>query len=302
MLPRRALGRQLRKMRLREGMTQSGAARVAEISPQSYGRLEDGRPTKVTDLAMNALCNAFSSTDEERLIVLDLAQATRNPAGFEGGWWLSHRATVTKNFSDFVTLEESATRVFSWETCLVPGLLQTREYRRALLWAEFPEMPSGQVESILDAVARRQELLSKADFHFEGLIAESVLTTVIGGPAVLADQLSHLLEVSRWPGVTMRVVGSRANDQVGMVTGPFVLFDLPPMPTSRLRQAPVVYMEGHFGRIYLDDVSEVAEYARVRERLRRTAYSEKESGELVLAALKEWNDEGSINCPVVQKQ
>ncbi|MEU1983471.1 helix-turn-helix transcriptional regulator [Nocardia sp. NPDC019395] len=291
MLPRRALGRQLRKMRLREGITQSGAARVAEVSPQSYGRLEDGRQTKVTDLAMNALCNAFSSTDEERSIVLDLAQVIRKSAKFDGGWWLSQRVSVSNSFSDFVTLEESATHVFSWETCLVPGLLQTREYRRALLWAEFPEMPSHQVESTLDVVARRQQLLNKADFHFEGLIAESVLTTAIGGPAVLADQLSHLLEVSHRPNVTMRVVSRRANDQVGVVTGPFVLFDLPPMPTSRLRQAPVVYMEGHFGRIYLEDESDVAEYARVRERIRRTAYSEEDSGALVLAALKELNNE-----------
>ncbi|MFD4402945.1 helix-turn-helix domain-containing protein [Nocardia sp. NPDC058499] len=303
MLPRRALGRQLRKMRLREGVTQSGAARVAEVSPQSYGRLEDGRPTKVTDLAMNALCNAFSSTDEERLIVLDLAQAIRKSGGVDGAWWLSQRNVVpTSNFSDFVTLEESANHVFSWETCLIPGLLQTREYRRALLWAEFPEMPSRQVESILDAVARRQELLNKSEFHYEGLIAESVLTTAVGGPAVLADQMSHLLAVSRRPNVTMRIVGSCAKDPIGMVTGPFVLFELPPLPTSRLRQTPVVYVEGQFGRIYLEHESEVAKYARVRERVRRTAYSEEDSGERVQAALKEWNNDGPIHCPVVQEQ
>lgn len=288
MLPRRALGRQLRKMRLRQGITQSGAARVAEISPQSYGRLEDGRPTKVTDLAMNALCNAFSSTDEERLIVLDLAQAIRKSAGVDGAWWLSHGDAVPGNFSDFISLEESATQIFSWQTCLIPGLLQTREYRRALLWAEFPDMPSKEIEESLDVVIRRQELLDKKGFRFEGLIAESVLKTVIGGPAVLADQLSYLLETSHRPNVHVQVVGSTAKDPIGAATGPFVLFDLPPLPTSRLRQAPVAYVEGRFGRIYIDREPEVAEYARVRERLRRTAHSEQDSGELILAASKEW--------------
>ncbi|MGI5216327.1 helix-turn-helix domain-containing protein [Nocardia sp. CA-290969] len=286
MLPRRALGRQLRKMRLREGISQSGAARVAEISPQSYGRLEDGLKTKITDLAMNALCNAFSSTDEERLLVLDLAQTIRKSAGYDGAWWLS-KSAVPGDFRDFIALEETATQIFSWETCIVPGLLQTREYRRALLWAEYPEMPTPEVEASLDVVMRRQELLSKTDLHFEGLIAESVLTTVVGGAAVLADQLSHLLEASRRPNVALRVVGRNAKDQVGVVTGPFVLFDLPPLPISRLRQAPVVYVEGCFGRIYLDHESKVAEYARIRERLRRAAYSEEVSAELVLEALKE---------------
>lgn len=286
MLPRRALGRQLRKMRLREGLSQSGAARVAEISPQSYGRLEDGLKTKITDLAMNALCNAFSSTDAERLLILDLAQTIRKSAGYDGAWWLS-RAAVRGDFRDFIALEESATHIFSWETCIVPGLLQTREYRRALLWAENPEMPSSEVEAILDVVMRRQELLSRADVHFEGLIAESVLTAVIGGPAVLADQLSHLLEAARRPNVTVRVVGRSAKDQVGVVTGSFVLFDLPPLPISRLQQAPVVYVEGRFGRIYLEHETKVAEYARIRERLRRAAYSEEISAELVSEVLKE---------------
>ncbi|MFI5719819.1 helix-turn-helix domain-containing protein [Nocardia sp. NPDC051750] len=288
MLPRRALGRQLRKMRLREGITQAGAARVAEVSPQSYGRLEDGLKTKVTDLAMNALCNAFSSTDEERRIILDLASDIRQSQGSDGGWWQSYAEAVPKTFNHFIGLEESATHISSWEVALLPGLLQTREYRRALIWAEYPDMPTEKVELSLDIVMRRQEVLMKNDFHFEAMIAEPVLHAPIGGPAVSADQLSHLLAASRLPSVTMRIVKRDAGDLLGLITGSFVVFDLPPLPSSRMRQSSVAYAEGYFGRVYIERESEVAMYTRAVERLRRVACSPEESRELVLEARKEW--------------
>lgn len=289
MLPRRALGRQLRKMRLREGLTQSAAARAAETSPQTYGRLEDGLKTKVTDMAMNALCNAFSSTDEERRTVLSLAREVRQSLGADGGWWQTHASAVPSTFNHFIGLEEEATHVFSWQIALVPGLLQTREYRRALLWAEFPDMSPHEVELTLDIVMKRQERLGEKDFHFEALIAEPALRFSIGGPAVIVDQLSHLLDVTQRPNITMRVVGSDMRDVLGLIAGSFVVFDLPPMLTSQMRQPPVVYAEGYFGKVYLERESEIAMYKRAVERLRRVAHSEDESRGLVLRALKEWD-------------
>ncbi len=288
MLPRRALGRQLRKMRLREGLTQSAAARAAETSPQTYGRLEDGLKTKVTDMAMNALCNAFSSTDEERRTILDLAREIRQSQGTDGGWWQAYAEAVPKSFNHFIGLEESATRIVSWEIAVMPGLLQTREYRRALIWAEFPDMSPEKVELTLDLVTRRQELLNKSEFHFEAMIAEPALHAEIGGPAVSADQLSHLLAVSELPSVTMRIVRRNTRDPLGLITGSFVVFDLPPLPSSRMCQPSVAYAEGYFGRIYVEGASEVAMYTRAVERLRRVACSPDESRDLVLEARKEW--------------
>lgn len=155
---------------------------------------------------------------------------------------------MPSTFNHFMSLEEAATGVVSWQTALVPGLLQTREYRRALLWAEFPEMPSREVEMSLDVVMHRQELLDKSDFHFEALIAEAVLYGMVGGPAVTADQLTHLLSAAERPNVTMRIVGRRAKDPLGLLTGPFVVFDFPPLPTSRMSQPPTAFVEGHFGQ------------------------------------------------------
>lgn len=240
-------------------------------------------------MVVNALCNAFSGTDEERRAALDLAREVRQSMGADGGWWQTHQEAVPSTFDYFIDLEETATRIFSWETALVPGLLQTREYRRALLWAEFPTMPTREVELTLDIVQRRQETLKKQDFHFEALIAESALHTLIGSPVIVADQLSYLLTASGQTNITVRVVGRQARDPLGLIAGSFVKFDLPHLPTSRMRQSPVVYSEGYFGKVYLERDAEIAMHSEVVERLRRVAHSETESRNLVLAALKEWN-------------
>ncbi|MEV4238723.1 helix-turn-helix transcriptional regulator [Nocardia sp. NPDC049737] len=69
-LARRALGRELRRLRTVKGMYQAEAARLAETSPQSIGRIEEGRSTRITSFQINALCDAYGATDDERRILL----------------------------------------------------------------------------------------------------------------------------------------------------------------------------------------------------------------------------------------
>ncbi|MCX0275588.1 helix-turn-helix domain-containing protein [Nocardia zapadnayensis] len=95
-LPRRALGRQLRKLRERNNITQAGASRIAETIPQSYGRLEDGRRTKVTDLALNALANAYGASNSERRLLLGLAQEIRAASASGSGWWRSYADAIAQ--------------------------------------------------------------------------------------------------------------------------------------------------------------------------------------------------------------
>ncbi|GGL34900.1 hypothetical protein GCM10011588_57020 [Nocardia jinanensis] len=131
-LPRRALGRQLRKLRERNDINQAEAARIAETSPQTYGRLEDGRITKVTDMLLNTLANAYKATDAERRLLLALTGEIRTSGASGGGWWRTYADSMATNFDHYLSLEDAANWVTSWQTTLVPGLLQTREYRRAI--------------------------------------------------------------------------------------------------------------------------------------------------------------------------
>src|SRR5690606_34828273 len=76
-LPKRALGRELRRLRERSGTNQAAAARAIEVSPQTIGRLEDGHASRPTTLQINGLCDRYGASDEERRFVLDLVQELR---------------------------------------------------------------------------------------------------------------------------------------------------------------------------------------------------------------------------------
>ncbi|WP_330231389.1 helix-turn-helix domain-containing protein [Nocardia sp. NBC_00508] len=287
-LPRRALGRRIRQLRERNNVSQAAAARIVETSPQSYGRLEEGRVTKVTDLGINALANAFKADDEERRLLLDLAQEIRQTQKSDGSLWRATSDVIPKAFNHYLALEEAASRIISWQTMLVPGLLQTREYRRALVWAEYPGMPPEEVERILDFVMKRQEMLVNSDFRFEAILAEAVLRYQAGGPGVSTDQLRRMLELSEMPNVSVRIVPFDAQTPVALITrSPFVICEFPPLPTSKLIEPPVVYIEGFVGELYLERNVEVAQYMDTARRLAQVALPEAASRDRVLTTIKE---------------
>nr|WP_280422456.1 helix-turn-helix transcriptional regulator [Nocardia carnea] len=286
-LPRRALGRQLRKLRERAGYTQSAASRVAEISPQSYGRIEDGWQTKVTDLGLNALANAYDATDEERRLLLDLAREIREATASGSGWWRAFADAMVSGFDHYLALEEAANWVTSWQTTVVPGLLQTRDYRQALTWANNPDWSTEEVNRTLDLAQRRQALLDRPDFRFEALLTEAVLRYTVGSPSVMADQVKHLLERSDMPGIEIRVVPNSQTRPVGLISRSFVLFSFPPLHASKLQEPPVAFMEGFTGNLYVERDIEVAAYSREAEGIRQVALSPSASRDLMLRISKE---------------
>jgi DNA-binding XRE family transcriptional regulator len=286
-LPRRALGRQLRKLRERAGLTQSAAARVAEVSPQSYGRIEDGRQTKVTDLGLNALANAYEATDEERRLLLDLAREIREASASGSGWWRAYADAIAAGFDHYLALEEAASWVTTWQTTVIPGLLQTRDYRQAITWATNPDQSPEEVNRTLVFAARRRELLERTDFRFEALLSEAVLRYNVGSSTVMTEQVKHLLERSDAPGVEIRLVRNSETRPVGLISRSFHLFSFPPLPTSKLQEPPVAFMEGFTGYLYVERDIEVTKFSREAERIRHVALSASASRDLMLRISKE---------------
>lgn len=286
-LPRRALGRQLRKLRERAGLTQSAASRVAEVSPQSYGRIEDGRQTKVTDLGLNALANAYGASDEERRLLLDLAREIREATASGSGWWRAYADAIVSGFDHYLALEEAANWVTNWQTTVVPGLLQTREYRQALTWATNPDQSPEEVERTLDLASRRQDRLCRNNFRFEALLTEATLRYNVGSPAVMADQVKRLLSHSDAPGIEIRIVPNAETKPIGLMSRSFVLFSFPPLHASKLQEPPVAFEEGFTGNLFVEHPDEVSKYSREAERIRHVALSASASSDLMLRISKE---------------
>lgn len=289
------MGRELRRLRANAGLQQAEAARLAETSPQSIGRIEDGQYTRITSFQINALCNACGATDAERRAVLDLLEDVRaaRKSKAEGGWWRAYSDQISMRFDHYLALERAADRLIAWNVTTVPGPLQTAEYRRALAWAESPDTPSSEIERRIEwAAMRKKELLDKGQrepLQINAILFEAVLRNQIGGPAVMRGELEHLLNMSERPNVSLRVVSFARTSYLGSLSGSFLFLEFPPLSQSKLVEPPVVYVEQYVGDLFLSDEPDLGKYRHALSEITRVALDDDESRALVQEIAEEYN-------------
>lgn len=284
-LPARALGRLLTQHRKRVGMTRYAAAQIVETSQQTMSRIEDGLKAKVPDLWINAWADAFGCTDQQRRTLLGLAHELRTA---QTSWWRAFADEIRTDFNHYISLEDSARSLTIWATSLVPGLLQTPEYRRELAWTENPTWTHDEVERRVAVATNRQERLQDPEFQMDVLLSEAVLRTQVGSDAVMEDQLTRLAELSEFPNITIRVVPFKASRPIGSLVGSFTILEFPPLPTSKLQEPPVVYVEGYAGVLYLEREAEIEQYRDATNQIGRVALEPSETKHLVVEVAKEY--------------
>lgn len=287
-LPKRALGRELRRLRERREISQAAAARAIEVSPQTIGRMEDGHASRPTTLQVNGLCDAYQASDEERRFALDLLRELRATKLSGGGWWRAYADEIPRVFNHYLGLEAAAREITSWQITLVPGLLQTPEYRRALIWAAHPDWPTADVERRLALARQRRDKLGDTTFRLNVLVSEAALRHHVGGRAVMADQLLHLIRVSESPNVSVRAVPFDARSPIGLVVRSFVLLEFPVPSNTRIAEPPVAYVEGYTGDLFLERSGEVAQYRDAILDITRVALDEQGTRDLVESVVKEY--------------
>jgi len=286
-LASRALGRLLVRHRERAKISRDAASRIVETSTQTMGRLEEGRKPNITDLWINVLSDAYGVRPEERKVLLDLAKEVRTDKGKGAGWWRAYATQMGGGFDHFLSLEQVASRMTTWQPTLLPGLLQTSDYRRANAWAEDPNGDHDSIEMRVHSAILRQERLKDESFQVDALLSEAVLRNKVGGPSVMEEQSQRLLELSELPNVSIRVVPFSATNTIGLVVGSFVHLGFDQSPTTGLVEPPIIYVEGHTGALYLEEPDEVARYTTAVDRIRKVALSESETRKLVTTVAKE---------------
>jgi hypothetical protein len=121
-------------------------------------------------------------------------------------WWAAYADMLHPDMLDMVAAEQAATRILTYEPYLVPGLLQTPEYARAVM-ATADRPVAGRVERGMALRMRRQEIVgAEGGPGVEVVVDESTLRRVVGGREVMAGQIAHLIDVAGWPGVSLSVV------------------------------------------------------------------------------------------------
>ena len=194
-------------------------------------------------------------------------------------WLLVSAMHIPKWFGPFIKVEAECTAMREWESMVMPGLLQTAEYARALTHAVRPQATDEQIERYVDVRMQRQEILHRASPPMLwAIIDENVLRRPAADTAVMRGQYAHLLEMGELPHIVIQVLPYDAGLHAGHM-GSFTVMD-------RDDTDGIVWAETHTGGRFFDSGDEVSEYVRVYDHLRATALSPPASRKLIASLLE----------------
>jgi transcriptional regulator with XRE-family HTH domain len=254
---RMLLGSHLRRLREARGVTREDAGWEIRSSESKISRMELGRVSfKERDVA--DLLTLYGVTDEEeRGRLLSLAKDANTP-----GWWQRYGGVFPAWFQSYLGLESAAELIRTYEVQFVPGLLQTKEYARAVVLLGGDGANREEVERKVALRMERQQLLTRKDApQFWVVIDEAALHRPIGGPKVLRGQIEALIELADAPNVRLQVIPFH----VGGHAAAGGAFSLLRFPDGDLPD--VVYIEHLTSAMYLDKREDVEHYAKAMERL-----------------------------------
>ena len=258
---RRQLLAELRRLRPSHVNTQRQVAEALDWSPSKVTRIESGAVSlSVTDL--RALLGFYGVADPELTArLVELARRSRR-ARSPFAAFADTFSPVALRFFDF---EHSASWIGDVELLVVPGLLQTEAYARAVLRVH--GVDPGRVERFVASRRVRQQVLDRPDPPMLSVVIdESVLLRVIGGRTVMRAQLQCLRVAAQRPNVAIRVLPLARGDHVGL-RGPFVLLRF-----TGTDDADVVYIEQRRGdALFQDEVEVIDNHRRLFAELEQSA-------------------------------
>ena len=276
MMRRILLGSQLRRLRESRGVTREEAGYSIRASESKISRMELGRVSfKERDVA--DLLTLYEVKGDDRDALLALVREAN-----VAGWWHGYGDLLPGWFQTYVGLEEAATHIRTFEVQFVHGLVQTEQYATAVVSHGLPAATPDEVARRVDLRMRRQRILTAENAPtFFAVHDEATLHRPFGGREAMRGQLHRLLELSEQPNVVMQIMpfGHGGHAAEG---GAFTLlgFPEPDLPD-------VVYLEQLTSALYIDKREEVAQYARVMERLRADGLPPDRSRDLITAILRD---------------
>ncbi|MFG1642425.1 helix-turn-helix transcriptional regulator [Amycolatopsis sp. NPDC049252] len=199
----------IREARESLSLTQREVAEALDWSVSKIIRIENGSVgLSITDL--KALLLHYGITDRDRVEnYVRLVKEGRQPA-----WWDEYRRVFTPDFVKFLGLESAAVTVRLYQLHLVPGLLQTAAYTRALIMGSVgdAELADRQIK-----VRRiRQARLDEPELEHNFILDESVLHRRVTDLHNWREQLQQITQRSRQPNVTVRILPYSAGWVEGM--------------------------------------------------------------------------------------
>jgi transcriptional regulator with XRE-family HTH domain len=247
---RRALGRRLKALRLAVGKTTEDVDETEIVSRSKLHRIESGRSVvKRGDvMALAHLYGVDLSKIDDLLALADATKAT--------GFHEDYGSAVAEQVSLFADLEAGAVAISEYNSELVPGLLQTDAYARAVLEravfaSERPVAPETVAQRLAFRKRRQRAFLDQPGRRVDMVLTAGALGLAVRSDSVMKEQRQHLRELTARDGVSVRVLPSNDGIHPAM-RGPYVLLDF-----ASDDDGPVVYLESLIGGRYIERLDHV---------------------------------------------
>ncbi len=232
------LGKLLRERREAAGLSLKDVGDHIVRDPSTVSRMETGSiPARMTEV--RELLTLYGVDDKE--LRAGMEALTRDIWGKH--WWDSYALHVNVRVLDLAWLEVRAEKVRGYSPMVIPELLQTREYAEALMWTVNPDVSDKQIAQWLEFRMKRQDMLER--LHCDVILDEAVFHRLYGGPTVMRQQLSQLLDLSERPNITVRVLPFSSSPLAGPESA-FSLFTMPspfPVVAHVPTEAGIMYVE-----------------------------------------------------------
>jgi Domain of unknown function (DUF5753)/Helix-turn-helix domain len=271
------LGTQLRQLREARSVSREDAGWEIRASESKISRMELGRVGfKERDVA--DLLTLYGVDDEqERAALLELARQANTP-----GWWHRYSDVLPSWFQSYLGLEAASALIRTYEVQFVPGLLQTRDYARAVIMLGHAGASPAEIERRIGLRMARQQVHKRLNPpQLWAVVDEAALKRPIGGHEVMRNQLEALIEATKQPNVRLQVIPFNAGGHAA-AGGAFTILRFPE------RELPdVVYVEQLTSALYLEKREDIDHYALAMERLCLEAEPPARTAEILSKALQD---------------
>jgi transcriptional regulator with XRE-family HTH domain len=258
----RQLGAELRRVREREGCSAHDLARALGWSDSKVARMENGQ-RGASEVAVATYLAYFRVVGPEMDRLLAMCRDI---------WSKDWLASGLSSLDTLIVHETTAVAIDEYCPLMMPGLLQTESYARALFNAagHFDEV--GVDLRVRTRLARQSLLRRESGVDLRFFVSEQVLRAPLGGPRVMNEQLLHMLLVSSRPWCAVHVLPT--SFPLGVVGSHFRIMEY-------RNHQPVVYLETQSHNLYVEDPGDVRIYRNSLRKLRAIALDEGQSRELL---------------------
>ncbi|MBG0812651.1 helix-turn-helix domain-containing protein [Planomonospora sp. ID82291] len=265
----RRLAAELRRLRRIAGLSQEEVAEKTNVNVVTLYRIETAK-AKPQLRTLVTLLDTYGVTDDTRADLLALQKEAK-----QRSWLQSFEGDLPDQYAAFIGLESEAQEVINYDSLVIPGLLQTEDYARAVIRGIRPTVTDAEVESRVTARMRRQALLEgDTPLRLWAIVDQAALSRTVGGETVMRAQLAHLAQQARRPHITIQVIPFSGGAHPGML-GSFIVLKF------GTDDPDVIHLDSTAGGLFLEKEEDIQRYNQICEYLRAIALSPADTSALI---------------------